>query len=151
LSDRPTVLPDGQVGPLLEYARREHETLVLKPNRSYGGQGVVIGHLLGRAEWESALESALADEGRWVVQQLAALPVREFPVLGPDGGLHVEPFYVVMGFAPSKYGLAILGRASQRQVVNVAQRGGLCAVVLGHPVGRLVGAAPPGLAGGGGI
>jgi len=38
-----------------------------------------------------------------------------------------------MGFVPSRYGVAILGRASQKQVVNVAQRGGLCAVLLGHP------------------
>jgi len=42
------------------------------------------------------------------------------------------PLYTVMGFAPTKYGLAILGRASQKQVVNVAQRGGLCGVMLGH-------------------
>ena len=52
------------------------------------------------------------------------------------GGLdafHVEPFHVVLGFAPSRYGLSILGRASQKQVVNVAQRGGLCAVMTGHP------------------
>jgi hypothetical protein len=81
----------------------------------------------------------LADKERWVVQQLAVLPVSEFPVIGPDGKVHVEPFYVVMGFAPSKYGLAIMGRASQKQVVNVAQRGGMCAVVLGRPISRLVG------------
>ena len=40
-----------------------------------------------------------------------------------------EPFYTVMGFAPGPDGLAILARASQRQVVNVAQRGGMCAVL----------------------
>jgi hypothetical protein len=47
-----------------------------------------------------------------------------------------------MGFAATKDGLAILGRASQKQVVNVAQRGGMCAVMLGHPTTRFVG---PGL------
>jgi len=40
---------------------------------------------------------------------------------GADGSVHIEPFYTVMGFAPSKYGLGILGRASQKQVVNVAR------------------------------
>jgi hypothetical protein len=74
-----------------------------------------------------------------VVQQLASLPVNEFPVIGPEGKLHVEPFYTVMGFAPSKYGLAILGRASQKHVVNVAQRGGMCAVVHSRAPTRLVG------------
>jgi hypothetical protein len=139
LSDRRTLLPDGQTGSLLDYVRRESESLVLKPNRSFGGQGVVIGQGLARADWESALDQALADKEGWVVQQLASIPVSEFPVLTADGQIHVEPFYTVMGFAPTKYGLAILGRASQKQVVNVAQRGGMCAVMLGRPPSRLIG------------
>jgi hypothetical protein len=144
LSDRQTQLPDGQTGSLLDYARKEHESLVLKPNRDFGGHGVLLGHGLGRNEWEAALEQALADQERWVVQQLASIPVSEFPVLGPDGKPHVEPFYVVMGFAATKYGLAVLGRASQKQVVNVANRGGMCGVFVGHPPGRLVGPGPMG-------
>jgi uncharacterized circularly permuted ATP-grasp superfamily protein len=126
----------------LEYVRREHDTLVLKPNRAFGGQGVVLGAALTRQEWEQAVEKSLADKERWVVQQLASIPVTEFPVVGPDGAVQGEPFYTVMGFAPTKDGLAILGRASQKQVVNVAQRGGMCAVMLGHATARFVG---PGL------
>jgi hypothetical protein len=139
LAERSTQLPNGQVGELLPYLRQEQESLVLKPNRSYGGKGVVLGHLMDEKEWQAAIETALADSGRWVVQQLASIPVSEFPALGPDGKIHVEPFYIVMGFAATKYGLAILGRASQKQVVNVAQRGGLCAVMRGEPPGRLLG------------
>jgi hypothetical protein len=139
LSDRRTTLPDGESGSLLDYVSAEHETLVLKPNRSYGGQGVQIGHGMARGAWQAAVERALTDKVRWVVQQLASIPVSEFPVLAPDGTIHSEPFYVVMGFAPTKYGLAVLGRASQKQVVNVAQRGGMCAVAIGNPPGRLVG------------
>jgi hypothetical protein len=60
-------------------------------------------------------------------------------VVGPDRSVHIEPFYTVMGFAPTRYGLSILGRASQKQVVNVAQRGGLCGVLIGRPQGRLIG------------
>jgi hypothetical protein len=140
LSDRKTTLPDGSRGSLLDFVRNEHERLVLKPNRNYGGEGVKIGLSLSQAEWESAMEAALRDtEDRWVVQRLASIPVWEFPVLGPRGQLYIEPFYVVMGFAPSKYGLAILGRGSQKQVVNVAQRGGMCAVFIGQSPGRLLG------------
>jgi hypothetical protein len=142
LSDRQVVLPTGQAGSLLEHVRRERESLVLKPNRAFGGEGVVIGPILTQAEWEAALERALADQQRWVVQQLASIPVSEFPVVGPDRRLHVEPFYTVMGFAPTKYGMAILGRSSQKQVVNVAQRGGMSVVAIGHPPGRLSGPAP---------
>jgi hypothetical protein len=143
LADRKTGLPDGQEGDLLPYVRRERETLVLKPNRSFGGQGVLLGQSVTQAEWDAAVDNALKDQDRWVVQRLASIPVSEFPVLGPDGKIHVEPFYVVMGFAPTRDGVALVGRASQKQVVNVAQRGGLCVVALGHPPGRLVGPAPP--------
>jgi hypothetical protein len=139
LGDRRTSLPDGTTGALMPYARAERESLVLKPNRAYGGEGVVIGPSLSQEEWDGAIDRALADRERWVVQALANIPVYLFPVAGPDGRLHVEPFYTVMGFAPSKYGLAILGRASQKQVVNVAQRGGMCAVMVGRPPARLVG------------
>ena len=52
---------------------------MLKPNRSYGGEGVVIGHGLTPAEWEAALDQALADKERWVVQQLASIPVQRVP------------------------------------------------------------------------
>ena len=46
--------------------------------------------------------------------------------------MHVEPFYTVMGFAAGDDGVAILARASQKQVVNVAQHGGLCGVLVSH-------------------
>jgi hypothetical protein len=139
VSDRATLLPDGRTGGLLDYVRNERESLVLKPNRSYGGEGVLIGPLLDQGAWDAAVGRALADAERWVVQQLASIPVGLFPVAGPVGAVHGEPFHVVMGFAPSKYGVAILGRASQKQVVNVAQRGGMCAVLVGWPPGRLYG------------
>jgi hypothetical protein len=142
LSERRTLLPDGRPGELLPYARRDQEALVLKPNRAYGGQGVALGISMTRAEWDAALDRALADNEAWVVQRLASIPVSESPVIGPDGGLHVEPFYTVIGFAPSKYGLAILGRASQKQVVNVAQRGGMCGIFIGHPPSGLIGPGP---------
>jgi hypothetical protein len=139
VSDRATMLPGGGTGPLLDYVRRERESLVLKPNRDYGGHGVQIGHTMTSAEWEAAIDQALADRERWVVQQLASIPVSDFPVIDAEGHVHMEPFYVVMGFAPSKYGLSILARASQKQVVNVAQRGGLVAVMTGQPPRRLTG------------
>jgi hypothetical protein len=139
VSPRLTTLPDGRTGELLEYARRDRELLVLKPNRAYGGTGVIIGPMVDQRAWEKALDSALADQERWVIQQLASIPVSEFPVLAPDGSVELEPFYTVMGFAPSKYGVAVLARASQKQVVNVAQRGGMCAVLIGRPPGRLHG------------
>ena len=93
------------------------------------------------AEPANAIQQAVTDPERWVVQQLASIPVSEFPVV-VEGKIHFEPFYTVMGFASTRYGVSILGRASQKQVVNVAQRGGMCAVFVGHVPARLHGPAP---------
>lgn len=143
LTNRQTTLPHGEAGDLVEYARKEHERLVLKPNRSYGGDGVFIGQAMSQTEWEQAIDEALGSADPWVVQRLTSIPVNEFPVVGDDGTVQVEPFYTVMGFAPTKYGLGIVGRASQKQVVNVAQRGGMCGVLIGRPPGRLIGPGEP--------
>jgi hypothetical protein len=127
-----TTDPDGQMIDLLEFTRKNQDLLVLKPNRSYGGDRVLLGPSLEDGEWEAAIEAAMTDDESWVVQRLARISVTEFPVLAPDHSVHMEPFYTVMGFAPTKYGVAVLGRASQKQVVNVAQRGGMCAVLVGR-------------------
>ena len=63
------------------------------------------------------------------MQSATRLPVHEFPVVGPDGRVFGEPFYAVMGFAATENGLGTMCRVSQKQVVNVAQRGGLAAVL----------------------
>jgi hypothetical protein len=130
LSGRATTCLTGERIDLLEYVRRERESLVLKPNRSYGGEGVLVGPTATQNEWESTIDRILVDEDRWVVQQLASIPVKSFHVLDDHDHLHVEPFYIVMGFAPTRYGVATVARASQQTVVNVAQQGGMCAVMV---------------------
>ena len=52
LSDRRSTAPDGKQIDLLEYARKNRESLVLKPNRSYGGEGVLVGPGVEQGEWE---------------------------------------------------------------------------------------------------
>jgi uncharacterized circularly permuted ATP-grasp superfamily protein len=132
LADRQTALPAGRVGDLLEYVRRERERLVIKPNRGYGGDGVVLGHSSDQSGWESAIERALRDPDRWVAQEVVDVPVHQFPLVGDDGLVRFEPFFSVMGFVATPYGVGVLARASQKAVVNVAQQGGLCAAMLGH-------------------
>jgi carboxypeptidase Taq len=132
VSARATQTPDGRAD-LPEFIRKHREELVLKPNRSYGGTGVHLGAAVSQSEWERLLERALARADdpyeTWVVQSAGTLPVHLFPVLA-DGRSHDEPFYTVMGFAPTAHGLGTICRVSQKQVVNVAQHGGLAAVLV---------------------
>jgi hypothetical protein len=130
LRERRTTLPNGDEGDLLPFARRCRETLVLKPSRGYGGDGVVVGQSVDDTAWTAALDAALADPELWVVQRLAHIPALEVPTLTAEGALEPELYYYVMGFASGPAGLAVLARASQRQVVNVAQRGGMAGVML---------------------
>jgi hypothetical protein len=144
VSERRTVCPNGSRVDLPEHIRAERESLVLKPNRMYGGEGVLVGPSATPSEWNAAVDAALADEEqRWVVQQLASIPVKSFHVLEEHDDLRVEPFYVVMGFAPTRYGVALVSRASQRHVVNVAQQGGMCAAMVSA---KALSAPPPGVA-----
>jgi uncharacterized circularly permuted ATP-grasp superfamily protein len=131
VSERKTTGPRGEEIDLLEYIRKNRETCVLKPNRSYGGDGVLVGPSIAQGDWETAIGNALVDQtDRWVVQETANIPVKSFHVLDENGALHLQPFNVVMGIAPSHYGVAMLVRASQGRVVNIAQQGGMCAVMV---------------------
>jgi carboxypeptidase Taq len=136
LSHRRTTRWDGASVDLPTFARDHREELVLKPNRGYGGAGILIGPSTDPAVWAAAVDEALANaddphQGA-VVQRLVELPVNDFPVVDERGHVHDEPFFTVMGFAPTSGGLGILCRASQKQVVNVAQRGGVVAVLQGE-------------------
>jgi carboxypeptidase Taq len=137
VDDRKTTLPHGEEGHLLEYARNHRELLVLKPNRGYGGQGVTLGASVSPEDWNRLLNEAVhaaADpEKSWVLQSLTRLPIHEFPVVDEAGRVFEEAFYAVMGFASTENGLGIMCRVSQKQVVNVAQQGGLAAVLVAHP------------------
>ena len=131
VTERRTASPNGSRVDLLEFIRHERESLVLKPNRMYGGEGVLVGPSVSQSEWDTAVDAALAGENeRWVVQQIASIPVKSFHVLDEHNEVRVEPFYVVMGFAPTRYGVALVCRASQQHVVNVAQHGGMCAAMV---------------------
>jgi carboxypeptidase Taq len=138
VSERRTTLPDHKDGDLLDYIRRHREQLVLKPNRGYGGTGVALGAAIDQGEWETLLDDAAAKasdpERAWVVQAATRLPVAEFPVVGPERRVHNEPYYAVMGFTPTDNGLGVLCRVSQKQVVNVAQHGGMAALLLTEPL-----------------
>ncbi|MDE3088585.1 MAG: hypothetical protein KGJ80_04285, partial [Chloroflexota bacterium] len=138
LREARTTDPHNEIIDLADYVRKNREILVIKPNRSYGGTSVLIGPSVTDGEWADAIELALKEPGGWVVQRLAKISVYEFPVLADDGSVQAAPFYVVIGLAPTKYGVAVLGRASQKQVVNVAQRGGMLAVLVGRHTPRIL-------------
>lgn len=125
---RKTTDPKGKRVELTAFLRRHREKLTIKPNRAYGGEGVLFGHAATQAAWEKEIACALRAPGTHVVQQTVSVRSELFPVADAAGRVRLTPFYAVTGFAATRDGIAILGRSSREQVVNVSRRGGLIPV-----------------------
>ena len=107
---------------LLEYVRRNRETLVLKPNDDYGGRGVFLGPHLNEHAWEEAIAAALA--GDYVVQDLIDLQPEHFPVF-TERAWQLQPMFVDTN--PFLFHGKVCGamvRLSGSPIVNVASGGG---------------------------
>lgn len=117
---------DGQETALLEIARHERTSLVLKPNDEYGGTGVTLGWETTAGEWDAALDLALGDQvGAWIVQE--RIPVRRevFPQFDAAG--EVTNVDVLVDLAPYLFRGRMHGyltRLSATGLANVTSGGG---------------------------
>lgn len=130
LYERKTTGPAGNEVEIVPHARQNRETLVIKPNRLYGGIGVVIGECSTEKEWDAALEKALSDPGSHVVQLASPHHHENFPVLLPSGELVTRPYFATTGFFPGRNGMGIFGRYAATRVVNIKQGGGIVAFLI---------------------
>ncbi|MBI3087330.1 MAG: hypothetical protein HYY91_00365 [Candidatus Omnitrophica bacterium] len=128
LRSRTTKSPDGADVDLPDYVRRHREALVLKPNRAYGGQDVVIGVDVGQSDWEQAIGQTLEHPDGWVVQEAVPLPQAEFPDPKDLDGRVQE--FVTIGFIATPDGVAFVGRSSPERIVNISRGGSLVPVFL---------------------
>jgi uncharacterized circularly permuted ATP-grasp superfamily protein len=109
--------------PLLAFAQRNRERLVLKPNDDYGGQGVLLGWETDQASWERALAAAQA--APFVLQERVPVPVEHYPTWAPEQGLRITPRYVDSD--PCVYGDTAVGcltRIAATALLNVSAGGG---------------------------
>lgn len=121
--------PSGRRVDLIAYIRAHQSSLVLKPNTLYGGQGVMVGRVVTRAEWERTLSRALRGRTPYVVQRLAAIHAHDFPLLErgrPAWGSR----RVVSGFFVNSRDVGLVGRFSTDPVVNVSRGGGLLSALV---------------------
>ena len=129
LSERKTDAPDGKKVDLLTYARRNRETLVLKPSWESGGEGIVLGPRATQARWEKALDRGLKTAGGWALQEHLGLPQLETAYLR-GGEIHIRPCRATVGVFHDGQAFAFHARVSPKPIVNVAQGGALSAVYL---------------------
>lgn len=130
IEERKTVDPEGKEMDLIPFIRANRERLVLKPNRGYGGEGVVVGEAVPASVWEEALGGAAAHPKNWVVQEQVKIEQEPMRVLSSEGKIEAGPRYVTLGVTATPRGVAFVGRCSEGPVVNISQGGGLVPVFL---------------------
>jgi hypothetical protein len=110
---------------LLEFIRNNSERLVLKPNDDYGGHGITIGWNASRADWEKAIQSALAN-GDYLVQERVPTARETFPALTGDGSIEFAEQLVDLDplLFNGKVGSAFT-RLSATELANVSSGGGM--------------------------
>jgi hypothetical protein len=116
----------GEEIDLVEWTRANSSKLVLKPNDDYGGHGIYIGWNSSESEWDTAIETALAD-GDYLVQQRVSTAKEMFPMLFDEHGkwgmieqlVDLDPllFNGVVGSA--------FTRLSSSELANVSSGGGM--------------------------
>jgi len=129
LGERFTDGPDGRRVDLAAHARRHRTRLVLKPNRSCGGEGILIGRDTSAASWERAIARALRGVEPAVVQTWIPGATLRSPVLR-GARVALERFYTNYGLFTSPRRIGILGRAAPFPVVNVSRGGGVLGVLF---------------------
>jgi len=124
--------PDGRDVDLLEHVRRRRASLVLKPNRAYGGEGVHVGARTSQAAWDALVDAAARRPCTWVAQAAVPIPEDGFPLVS-RGGVRWERRYFVLGVHATSRRVAALGRMSESAIVNITRGGAVVGVLEGEP------------------
>lgn len=113
----------GQQVPLITFAQRNRERLVLKPNDDYGGQGVLLGWETDQTTWDRALTAAQQEP--YVIQERVPVPVEDYPTWTAEEGLRFTPRFVDSD--PCVFGdraVGCLTRIAATALLNVTAGGG---------------------------
>ena len=130
VEERTTKDSEGREVDLLPFARERREKLVLKPNRSYGGEGVIVGEIVSQSEWEAALQQAVAKPRTFVVQEKVPIQKAQVMILKGSGRPRLEEQYATLSVTATPRGVAFVGRCSPDPVVNITQGGAIVPVFL---------------------
>ena len=119
-----TTLFAGAPVDLIPLIIEQRERFVLKSNDEYGGKGIVLGWQTDAAEWERAVQTALAEP--FVVQERVDIPSEPYPSMATDGRVvlaeriqDTAPFVFEGQFVDG-----CLTRLSTEALVNVTAGGG---------------------------
>jgi glutathionylspermidine synthase len=128
--DSSTTDREGRRVDLLPYAVAKREELVLKPSNATRGEGVKIGHLTERAEWEDGLRHAAGAEP-YVLQEYISAPCLNGP--HPGTGKIESMIFGLDAYVFGGHFAGFHARASLDPVINVGKRGIIMPVAVASP------------------
>jgi hypothetical protein len=130
LYERQTKTSSGHKIDLFDYAEKNRRSLVIKPNRDYGGNKVLLGSLATPSEWREALNEASCRPRSFVLQEGIDLVEETLPCLESSGEVDWSVRYLSLGLFPNARQTGALGRFADGPVVNISQNGGVVPLIV---------------------
>lgn len=124
-----TLSKEGEEVSIKRYMLDHREELVIKPSNGAGGYGVMVGKNTEPLAWAEAIEENVGSPS-WVVQEYVEIPTIKLPVI-KNHKVVMEQKYV--NLSPYVFGgeyAGILGRVSDKSVINVSAGGGMIPVFV---------------------
>ena len=115
--------PKGKDVDLYKFVKENKDDLVLKPNDSYGGRGIVFGWESTDEQWEEAMQKCSSAD--YLVQTRIYQSRELFPLWSEEKGLEWGEFHV--DFDPYAFNFKMsgaTGRLSKSALCNVTSGGG---------------------------
>ena len=113
---------------LIQFVRANRHRFVLKPNDDYGGKGIKFGWECDEAQWDDAIEMALAAD--YVVQERAPVEKTTIPAFSDNKACMME---LNVDFDPYLFMGSVEGgmvRLASGSLVNITQGGGETALTI---------------------
>ncbi|MCR4318257.1 MAG: hypothetical protein NUW37_18090 [Planctomycetes bacterium] len=122
---------EGTEVDLGEYLLANQKSMVLKPNRGFGGKDVLLGPHASEEEWRALVGKAIGTKD-WVAQEYIEVPTLRTPVMAQKDGKNAftlaRKFFNLSPFVFGGKYVGCLGRISDHAVVNVSKGGAVVAV-----------------------
>lgn len=124
LDETTTLSIEGEEVNLRSYIMANRERLVMKPSCGAGGSGVLIGKSTSEGKWKDTYETYQGDPF-WIVQEYMDVPEIKIPVIKNNRVVMENKFYNLSPYCIGGRFSGILGRVSEKNVINVAAGGGV--------------------------
>lgn len=119
--------PLGEEVSLKSYLLRHKDDLVIKPSAGAGGEGVMVGRTTDSIAWKDTIDEHMGSSN-WVAQEYVEIPQIKMPVIQKNKIVIEQKFVNLSPYVIGGNFVGILGRVSDKDVINVSAGGGMIPV-----------------------